>query len=127
MRRLRSVNVRGVSEVMGKGVAYTTFGAAWIIGFAINKIVDRIKDRDVYENDYNSKRFGYKNVADKVFDVSYAISEFTLRCVLWFLINIVGGIIIGMVFGCISMIALIIGALFLGGNNTVVEEYYYYH
>lgn len=128
MRRFRSVNVRGISELMGKGVAYVTFGATWIVGYVVNKIVDRVKDYDVYQDDCNFKRFGYKRVADKVFDVSYVISEFTLRCVLWFLINIVGGIIIGMVLGCISMIVLIIGALFLGGNNnTVVEEYYYYH
>lgn len=127
MRRLRSIKVRGISEVIGKGFAYVMFGVTWIIGYAISKIVDRANRRNVYDDDYDVK-FGYKKVADKIYDISYTISEFILRCSLWFIINIIGGIIIGMILGCVSMIALIFGALFVGlKQNKVVEEYYYYY
>lgn len=129
MRRWRSVNVRGISEVISKGIAYVLFGVTWALGYAINKIVRGIRNRDdVYEANHIDGRFGYKNVAESVFDVSYTVSEFVLRCVLWIVVNVIGAMIVGFVLYIVGFIVIIFAALFAGSNtNTVVEEYYYYH
>lgn len=129
MRRLRCIKVRGISEVMGKGFAYAMFGVTWLLGWVTSKIVGKI-NQGRYEDDFDSKpkRFVYKNVANKVFDVSYAVSEFIFRCVLWFVVNVIGMMILGVIIYGIGMIVLLIASLFVGGrSNTVVEEYYYYY
>ncbi len=129
MRRWRNVNVRGISEVISKGIAYVLFGVTWVLGYAINKIVRGNRNRDdVYEVNYVDGRFGYKNVAESVFDVSYTVLEFVFRCVLWFVVNVIGAMIVGVVLYIVGFIVIIFAALFAGSNtNTVVEEYYYYH
>lgn len=123
MRRWRRREVKGVSTVIGKGCAYVLFGITYVIGFLVDVLVRGFR-KDTYEVE---GCVTFKDVANKVYDVSYVIFEFVWRCVLWLAVNIIGGFIIGLLIYFVGMFAIVFIALFGDDRRrTVIEEYYYY-
>ena len=123
MRRWRRREVKGVSTVIGKGCAYVLFGITYVIGFLVDVLVRGFR-KDTYED---GDCVTFKDVASKVYDVSYVIFEFVWRCVLWVAINIIGGFIIGLLLYFVGMFAIVFMALFgAARRRTIIEEYYYY-
>lgn len=123
MRRWRRREVKGVSTVIGKWCAYVLFGITYVIGFLVDVLVRGFR-KDTYEVE---GCVTFKDVASKVYDVSYVIFEFVWRCVLWLAVNIIGGFIIGLLIYFVGMFAIVFIALFGDDRRrTVIEEYYYY-
>ncbi len=127
MRRWRRLEVRGVSEFLGKGMAYVTKAIAWVIGYAASKLFNIGRHRDEYDDNVV---FNYSGFADRTFDISFAVYEFIWRILLWFLVNVVGAMLFGVILYFVGTIVAIFGIVFcaiFSGSDTVVEEYYYYH
>lgn len=125
MRKWRRFDVRGVSKVLGGGFAYLFKAVAWVVVFVIDHLLGLVRRDDVGDDSPKMRNV----VANKVFDVSCAVFEFLWRCVLWFAINIVGAMIVGLVLYLVGFIALMFALVFGGNRNgttTIIEEYYYY-
>ena len=125
MRRWRRREVNGVSTVLGKGCAYVLFGVTYVIGFLVDRLVRGFRSNEAYVID-DGAVVTFKDVANKVYDVSYVIFEFVWRCILWIIVNIVGAFIIGILLYIVGFFAIIFAAMFGGDRHTVIEEYYYY-
>ena len=127
MRRWRRLEVRGISEFLGKGMAYITKAIAWVIGYAGNKLFNIGRHRDEYDD---GVILNYSEFADRAFDISYVVYEFVWRILLWFLVNVVGAMLFGVIVYFVGTICLFFGIVFgaiFSGPDTIVEEYYYYH
>ena len=109
------VDIRNVSMKLGKFFAQVFWVINWGIVYLIKAIIKvfRLLSR---QDDYE-KKFDYEKVLCNIYNIENSIFEFIWRCIVWFLVNVVGGLAIGVGIYVIGFIGLIFS--FIINANTI--------